>query len=354
MRSRPLCLGLGDVRRDDAVPLVLSAQKHLDQLARRSVAAACRADPVDARADVLCRVGRRRGKPRSRQHGQIEYVVSHIRDLIVAQPESFENLLIRFQLARDALVHQRHAELPRTLRRRGRHARREESNREPQPLRPHDSGPVLDVELFALAAVRVQEDLAVGQHAVDIEQHEPDRRRFDRQGHAFVHVNHDHTKLTAVVLPPLTITPTRSPGAGVYAPAMSAAVAAAPPGSATMRSASQSVFCAARMSSSVTSTVRSTYFCAIANISVPTRRGASESAAIPPAGASTGSPARMAIVNVGASTGSTPTTRTRPSYHAASPPIKPPPPTATSTVSSFGACPVSSRPSEPWPRIVSG
>ena len=36
---------------------------------------------------------------------------------------------------------------------------------------------VLDVELLALAAVGVQQDCAVGQHAVDVEQDQPDARR---------------------------------------------------------------------------------------------------------------------------------------------------------------------------------
>ena len=78
------------------------------------------------------------------------------------------------------------------------------------------------------------------------------------------------------------------------------------------------------------------------NMSSPTRAGASASAAIPPAGASTGRPACSARCSVGASSGSTPTTRVSPRYHAAIPPISPPPPTATSTVSRSGACSESS------------
>ena len=54
---------------------------------------------------------------------------------------------------------------------------------------------------------------------------------------------------------------------------------------------------------------------------------------MPPAGASTGRPAASAICSVGASRGSTPITLMRPSYQAAMPPIRPPPPTATSSVS---------------------
>ena len=89
---------------------------------------------------------------------------------------------------------------------------------------------------------------------------------------------------------------------------------------------------------------------AIGNISSPTRRGASESAAMPPAGASTGSPACSARCSVGAASGSTPITRMRPPYHAAMPPISPPPPTATSNVSRSGACSSSSQPERALPQ----
>src|SRR4051812_36250137 len=136
----------------------------------------------------------------------------------------------------------------------------------------------------------------------------------------------------------------RSPLWGSYCPDSSAAYAAAPPGSLAIRKDSHSARCAARIASSSTSSTRSTYFCASGNMSSPTRFGARESAAMPPASASTGLPACNALLSVGARRGSTPMSRIRFSYHAAMPPISPPPPTATSNVSSFGACSSSSRP----------
>src|ERR1700683_2950546 len=60
--------------------------------------------------------------------------------------------------------------------------------------------------------------------------------------------------------------------------------------------------------------------------SPPPRRGANESAAIPPASASTGRPASSARVSVGAFSGSTPTILMRPWYQDEIPAIKPPPP----------------------------
>ena len=57
-----------------------------------------------------------------------------------------------------------------------------------------------------------------------------------------------------------------------------------------------------------------------------------------------------ASVSVGAAAGSTPTTRVPvPAYQAATPPIRPPPPTATSTVAASGTCSASSRASVPLP-----
>ena len=51
--------------------------------------------------------------------------------------------------------------------------------------------------------------------------------------------------------------------------------------------------------------------------------------------------------------GSTPTILMRPAYQAAMPAISPPPPTATSSVSRSGAWLSSSRPTLPWPSMVS-
>ena len=89
------------------------------------------------------------------------------------------------------------------------------------------------------------------------------------------------------------------------------------------------------------------------NISSPTRRGASESAAMLPASASTGRPALSASVKVGASSGSTPMILAAPAYQAAIPPISPPPPTGTIDRIEIGRLLASSRPSVPCPRMVS-
>src|SRR6516162_9976653 len=160
-------------------------------------------------------------------------------------------------------------------------------------------------------------------------------------------------KPTAVVFAPLITTATVSPGAAWYAPDVSAASAAQPPGSATSRSRSHSSSWAWRMASSLTSTAWAASVVRTEKGSSPTRRAPSESAAAPPTGASTGRPAFSAWVRLGASSGSAPTTRTRPAYPAAIPASSPPPPTLASTVTAAGACPASSVASVPAPRMVS-
>ncbi len=129
----------------------------------------------------------------------------------------------------------------------------------------------------------------------------------------------------------------------------SAANAAAPPGSATMRNTSHSAACASRMASSGTRTTLCTlrlsdgkHQLADAARCERVRSDASSRSVHRTAGFER-------IRKRGAASGSTPTMRVRPAYHAAMPPMSPPPPTATSRVSSCGDCSSSSSPKLPWP-----
>ena len=67
-------------------------------------------------------------------------------------------------------MHDGHAELRRPLRGCRRAARGQQADLQAGPLGPDQPGTVLDVEPFALGPVRVEQNLAVGQDAVDIEQ----------------------------------------------------------------------------------------------------------------------------------------------------------------------------------------
>ena len=80
-------------------------------------------------------------------------------------------------------MHQRDAQLRRALRRRSRCPRREKCDGEAEALRPDDPCSVLDVELLAFAAVRVQEDFAVSQHTINVEHDQFDLRGLVSGGH---------------------------------------------------------------------------------------------------------------------------------------------------------------------------
>jgi len=111
------------------------------------------------------------------QHRQIHDIVAHVGDLVVFEQQFVDDLFVRLEFAVDALMKQGHAELRRPLRRRRRRTRRQKADNQPGALRQHDAGAVLDVELFALGAVGVQQDLAVGEHAVDVEEDQLDAGR---------------------------------------------------------------------------------------------------------------------------------------------------------------------------------
>ena len=133
-------------------------------------------------------------------------------------------------------------------------------------------------------------------------------------------------KSTAVVFPPLTTTPTRSPVAARRLPRAARRASTAPAGSATIRNCSQRRRSRPAIASSGTRTARG-------HESRPgdgehelsdASAGASASAAISPAGASTGRPAcnaRSESAPVPARRRST--LAVSPRYHAAIPPIRP-------------------------------
>ena len=109
------------------------------------------------------------------------------------------------------------------------------------------------------------------------------------------------------------------------------------------------------MSSSLTSNESIPSFAAVAKAISPRRDAPSASAATPPTSTSTGPPVARALCRVGQDAGSTPITEiasSTPASAFATPEINPPPPTATSTVSTSGACSAISSPRVPWPQTV--
>ena len=112
--------------------------------------------------------------PTRSQHGEIDDVVAHVGDVLVCQGQVGDDLLVGGELARDALIDQRDAQLRGAVRRGRRIARRQEADLEAGALRPDHRDAVPDGERLALRAVRVHHHDAVGEHAVDVEQQQLD------------------------------------------------------------------------------------------------------------------------------------------------------------------------------------
>ena len=169
----------------DPVPLVhsatngshraLGAQQQLDELAHGAVAAAGAGHVVHPRAHVVHRVSGRRRQPGARQHRQIEQIVAHVGDLGVLQPFLAENLLVRAHLRPVALHEEADPQFRGALVRHRRGPRRDQADAQAHALRPDERRAVLDVEALRLAAVGVHQHLAVGEHAVDVEEQQLDR-----------------------------------------------------------------------------------------------------------------------------------------------------------------------------------
>ena len=173
MRAR----ALPDAKRsDDGVPAALGAQDQFEQLPGGAASARRRRDPVHALADLRDGVGRRGGQAHARQHGDVHDVIAHVGDFVVVQADVAHDFVVRLDLARHALMHQRDAELRGALGRGGRHAGRQQADLQPDALRPDHDDAVPDVELLAFAAVAMQHDPPVRQDAVDVEQDQPDAR----------------------------------------------------------------------------------------------------------------------------------------------------------------------------------
>mmetsp|Transcript_26498 Transcript_26498/g.88769 ORF Transcript_26498/g.88769 Transcript_26498/m.88769 type:complete len:254 (-) Transcript_26498:101-862(-) len=119
-----------------------------------------------------------------------------------------------------------------------------------------------------------------------------------------------------------------------------------------MEHSRQSRCCASTMASSSTRHTPVPVARARPTAYVPARFAPSESAAMPDTSMSTGSPAARAEWRALQPRDSTPTTLTRPPNHAMNPEMRPPPPTATSTVSRPGHWSSHSAATVPWPRTV--
>ncbi len=140
-------------------------------------------------------------------------------------------------------------------------------------------------------------------------------------------------------------------------PSISAAVVTEPLGSTTRRAWRNSQAMARTMASSGTVTTSSTKARTCSNVSSPGRMVSKPSAMLAVRSSVVGRPATSDVDIFAAPAGSTPTTLTpgaRCLIAAATPELKPPPPTGTSTVAASGHCSRISRPAVPWPAMIIG
>ena len=100
------------------VPAALRAQNQLrsDRARRRRRLLALLTQSTRERTSSTASAGAA-ARPTRDEHRQVEHVVAHVGDLLVLQEQRVDDLLVRFELAGDALMHERDAELRRALRR---------------------------------------------------------------------------------------------------------------------------------------------------------------------------------------------------------------------------------------------
>jgi hypothetical protein len=149
----------------------------LHQFADSAVAATPRADPVDALADLRRGVGGGRRQPDTPEHRQIQQVVAHISDLVFGQALAGEDLAQRLELVARALADDRNSQLRGPLGRRRRLSRRQQARRQAGALGEDNGRAVADVELLRLRAIGVEQDLAVREDAIHVEQQQPHAAR---------------------------------------------------------------------------------------------------------------------------------------------------------------------------------
>ena len=165
-------------RSNNRVPAALGAQNQLEKFPGRARAAGRRARS-SARVRALPARHRpaRAARPTRDSTRDVHDVVAHVGDVLVGQADVARGCrrtrrscsatpwctsVMPSCAARSVVV--------------GDSACRQQPDLQADALRPHHDDAVADVELLALAAVAVQHDAAVGQDAVDVEQHEPNPR----------------------------------------------------------------------------------------------------------------------------------------------------------------------------------
>jgi len=155
-------------------PGVAGPQEPFEDLSNRPAAARASAHPVGHLPDFWHRVRRRRREPHAAQDREVREVVAHAGDFGMLVSVTPQKCLVGGELVANPLVDLGKAELGTAARDRFRGARGDHSDRESNRHGARQGEPIVDVEALPFASRRAQVDSPVREHAVNVDNQEPD------------------------------------------------------------------------------------------------------------------------------------------------------------------------------------